>query len=96
MKKLLKIFLMLSLLSIYNQNLFAELPYYLDFKFILNESVAGKKAQNDLKSKLENGLKDMAKKEKNLQSEEKKIIAQKKLISDDEYKKKLQNLERKL
>ena len=87
---------MLSLLSIYNQNLFAELPYYLDFKFILNESVAGKKAQNDLKNKLENGLKDLTKKEKNLQSEEKKIIAQKKLISDDEYKKKVTELRKKV
>ncbi len=96
MKKLPKIFLILSLLTIYNHNLLAELPYYLDFKFILNESVAGKKAQNDLKSKLENGLKDMAKKEKNLQSEEKKIIAQKKLISDDEYKKKVTELRKKV
>ena len=96
MKKLPKIFLILSLLTIYNHNLLAELPYYLDFKFILNESVDGKKAQNDLKSKLENGLKDMAKKEKNLQSEEKKIIAQKKLISDDEYKKKVTELRKKV
>ena len=96
MKKLPKIFLILSILSIYTQNLYAELPYYLDFKFILNESVAGKKAQNDLKNKLENGLKDLTKKEKNLQSEEKKIIAQKKLISDDEYKKKVTELRKKV
>mgnify|MGYP005997786673 CR=1 FL=1 len=75
---------------------FAELPYYLDFKFILTESVAGKKAQNDLKNKLENGLKDLTKKEKNLQSEEKKIIFQKKLISDDEYKKKVTELRKKV
>ena len=96
MKKLPKIFLILSLLTIYSQNLLAELPYYLDFKFILNESIAGKKAQNDLKNKLENGLSDLSKKEKNLQSEEKKIIAQKKLISDDEYKKKVNELRKKV
>ncbi len=96
MKKLPKIFLILSLLTIYSQNLLAELPYYLDFKFILNESIAGKKAQNDLKNKLENGLSDLSKKEKNLQSEEKKIIAQKKLISEDEYKKKVNELRKKV
>ena len=96
MKKLSKIFLILSLLLIYNQKLLAELPYYLDFKFILNESIAGKKAQKDLKDKLENGLNNISKKEKNLQSEEKKIIAQKKLISDEEYKKKVTELRKKV
>lgn len=96
MKKLSKIFLILSFLTLYNQNLPAELPFYLDFKFILNESVAGKKAQKDLKNKLENGLSEISKKEKNLQSEEKKIIAQKKLISEDEYKKKVVELRKKV
>ena len=37
----------------------AEVPYYLDFKLILNESVAGKKAQTSLKKKLENGFKSI-------------------------------------
>ena len=92
MKKLQKILFILSLTSIISQNLSAELPFYLDFKFILNESVAGKKAQKDLKSKLENGLNNLSKKEKNLQADEKKIIAQKKLISDEEYKKKVNEL----
>ena len=58
--------------SIYNNNLHAELPFYLDFKFILNESIAGKKAQKDLKNKLESGLSNLNKSEKNIQSEEKK------------------------
>jgi len=96
MKKFSKIFLILSILTIYNQNLLAELPFYLDFKLILNESIAGKKAQQDLKNKLENGLKDISRKEKNLQSEEKKIIAQKKLISEEEYKKKVTELRKKV
>tara|TARA_B100000902_G_C27139825_1_gene828008 strand:- start:396 stop:920 length:525 start_codon:yes stop_codon:yes gene_type:complete len=96
MKKLSKIFLILSFLTLYNQNLSAELPFYLDFKFILNESIAGKKAQKDLKNKLENGLSEISKKEKNLQSDEKKIIAQKKLISEDEYKKKVVELRKKV
>ena len=90
------VFLILSFLTLYNQNLSAELPFYLDFKFILNESIAGKKAQKDLKNKLENGLSEISKKEKNLQSEEKKIIAQKKLISEDEYKKKVVELRKKV
>ena len=39
--------------------LIAEIPYYVDFKLILNESEAGKKAQNFLKQKLENGIKEI-------------------------------------
>ena len=39
-----------------NFSLNAEVPHYLDFKLILNESDAGKKAQNFLKKKLESGI----------------------------------------
>ena len=41
----------------------AETPYYLDFKFILNQSDAGKKTQDFLK-KLDNGFKGINKKKK--------------------------------
>ena len=76
----------------YQNYLNAEIPYYVDFKLILNESEAGKKAQNFLKQKLENGIKEIKNKEKKLQDEEKKIIQQKKVISSEEYKKKVTNL----
>ena len=36
---------------------YADSPYYLDFKYILNESTAGKKAQTSLKNKLDKGVK---------------------------------------
>ena len=96
MKQFKKILIILFLLTAYNQHLSAELPFYLDFKLILYESTAGKKAHNYLKSKLENGLSQLNKTEKNLQSEEKKIIEQKKLISEDEYKKKVTDLRKKV
>ena len=63
-------------------------PHYLDFKYILNESVAGKKAQKELKSKLDNGIKSMQQREKKIQEEEKKIIQQKKVIQQKNIKKK--------
>ena len=77
-------------------NLNAETPHFVDFKYILNESTAGKKAQNALKSKLNNGLKNLEEKEKKIQDEERKIIQQKKLISPDEYKKKVSDLRKKV
>ena len=75
-----------------NQNLYAETPYFLDFKFILNESVAGKKAQSFLKNKLEKGAKNIQNKQKKLQEEENKLIQKKKIISAEEYKKKVTDL----
>ena len=75
---------------------FAELPHFLDFKYILNESTAGKKAQDELKKKLSDGLKSIKQREKSIQDEEKKIIQQKKLVSSDEYKKKVTDLRTKV
>ena len=77
---------------IFQTNLSAEVPYYLDFKYILNQSDAGKKAQTYLKNKLDNGIKALQKKEKAIQEEERKIIQQKKVISAEEYKKKVTEL----
>ena len=54
-------------------NLSADVPYFLDFKYILNESDAGKKAQDYLKNKLNKGIKNIQDKEKKIQEEEKKI-----------------------
>ena len=66
--------------------LLAEIRY-VDFKYVLNESKAGKEAQTYLKKRLDNGVKNLKNKEKAIQDEEKDIIKQKKLISAEEYKK---------
>ena len=81
---------------IFQTNLSADVPYYLDFKYILNQSDAGKKAQTYLKNKLDNGVKALKKKEKTIQEEETKIIKQKKVISAEEYKKKVTDLRKKV
>ena len=70
----------------------AETPYFLNFKLILNESEAGKKAQNFLKKKLDNGIKNLNTKEKEIQQEEKTIIEQKKIISQEDNKKKVKGI----
>jgi Skp family chaperone for outer membrane proteins len=96
MNHLRKIIILLFIFSSATQVLFAELPYYLDFKYILNNSDAGKKAQSQLKSKLDSGLKSLSAREKTIQSDEKKIIEQKKIISAEEYKKKVTGLRKKV
>ena len=69
---------------------------YLDFKYVLNESVAGKKAQDYLKNKLDKGIKQLKTKEAAIQEEEKKIIQQKKVLSPEEYKKQITSLRSKV
>ena len=96
MKNLKNFLTLLLILFIFSNNLRAELPYFLDFKLILNQSEAGKKAQLALKSKLEKGIKSLNDRQKNIQEEEKKIIEQKKIIAPEEYKKQVNALRTKV
>tara|TARA_B100001564_G_C20436229_1_gene576904 strand:+ start:54 stop:569 length:516 start_codon:yes stop_codon:yes gene_type:complete len=91
-----KIIFSILFIILCNTSVLANLPHYLDFKFILNESDAGKKAQTFLKKKLDNGFKSIKNKENKILEEEKKIIQQKKIISSDEYKKKVSELRKKV
>ena len=92
MKFYLKKILILIFIIFTISKVHAETPYFIDFKYVLNESSAGKKAQNELKSLLDTGIQNIKKKEKNLQEEEKKIISQKKVLKPEEYKKKVSEL----
>jgi Outer membrane protein len=95
MKSIKIIITSLVLLFIFQAQLFAEIRY-VDFKYVLNESKAGKEAQIYLKKKLDNGIKDLKAREKSIQEEEKKIIQQKKVISAEEYKKQVKALREKV
>ena len=96
MKIIKKIFFIVSAIFLIETNLIAQTPYYIDFQKILNESVAGKKAQNELKSRLDQTIKKLNKTQKTLRDQEKQIIQQKKLISPEEYKKKVDDLRKKV
>ena len=77
MKSIIRLFAILFLFLNTPQILLADVPYFLDFKYILNNSDAGKKAQDQLKKKLENGIKSINNKQKKFKKK-KKIIEQKK------------------
>ena len=93
---MIKKFLFVIFISLTINPLNADVPYYLDFKYILNNSLAGKKAQETLRNTLDKGIKQIQQKEKLLLEEEKKIIQQKKVIKPDEYKKKVEELRKKV
>ena len=69
--------------------------YFVDIKKILNTSKAGKKAQDFLKNKFENENKKFEKEGIALKKEETDLIAKKKLVSKEEYKKSLTTLRNK-
>ena len=94
--KIFKNIIVLVLVTFFHQNLIAEVPRYIDFKLILNQSDAGKKAQAYLKNKLEKGIKELNNSEKSLREEEKNLIKQKKVISSEEYRNKLDALRKKV
>ncbi|MFL2852871.1 MAG: OmpH family outer membrane protein [Candidatus Pelagibacter sp.] len=96
MNMLKKILYFFIIFIFFQTTLRADNAFYLDFKYILNESNAGKKAQVFLKDRLSNGIKKLQETEKKIQAEEKEIIKQKKIISADEYKKKVTSLRNKV
>ncbi len=95
MKFIYNLLIIFTVSFFYSQTLKAE-TYFLDFKFILDQSSAGKKANQILKSELEKGIKSLKDRENKLQKEEKEIIQQKKVLSAEEYKKKINSLRSKV
>ena len=90
-----KIYILFTAIFLINFNsVKADSPHFIDFKYILNESDAGKKAQNFLKKKLSDGLANLKKKEAEILKEEKKLLNKKKLFLQRNIKKKLLNYER--
>ncbi len=87
MKYIYNFVLILFVVVLYQQPLRSE-TYFLDFKYILDQSNAGKKVNKILKEELDQGVKKLKNSEVKLQKEEKDIIQQKKLLSPEDYKKK--------
>ena len=88
------IFFVLLILNFYNLS-FAEETYFIDMQKLLNQSKAGKEAQDFLKNKIITGDKKIKKEGELLKKEEIDLIAKKKTLSADEYKKKLNQLREK-
>ena len=87
-----KIFILTIFIFSYHNLSSAKEIYFVDLKKILNESKAGKKAQNFLKKKFESENKKFEKEGAAIKKEESDLIAKKKIISPEEYKKNLNTL----
>ena len=88
------IFFVFLILNFYNLSFAGEI-YFIDMQKLLNQSKAGKEAQDFLKNKIITGDKKIKEEGELLKKEEIDLIAKKKNLSADEYKKKLNQLREK-
>ena len=93
MKKILLIvlFLILSTSSFANTKI-----VYIDINQILNDSHVGKKTINELEIELKKKNEMFKKIEEELKAEESSIVAKKNILSEEDYKKKIINLRKKI
>ena len=90
------IILFLILFIPLEKKLLANDIYFVDYSKVMNESVAGKKAQTYLKKLLTDSNKKFNETAKKLKEEENKIISQKNALSKEEYRKKADALRKKV
>ena len=97
MKTYLKqVLIILFVILLNNSKAISNEIYFIDFSKVMNESVAGKKAQDQLKNLFKNSNKKINETGKKLKEEETKLISQKTVLSKDEYKKKADALRKKV
>ena len=97
MKTYLKqILIILFVILFSNSKAISNEIYFIDFGKVMNESIAGKKAQDQLKSLFKNSNKKVNDTGKKLKEEETKLISQKTVLSKDDYKKKADALRKKV
>ena len=90
MKK--KIIYILLFFSISVTSYSSEKIVYLDVEKIMQESIAGKAIIVKIKKKRETSISKFKKKEKEIVEKEKKLISQKNVLNEEEFKKKIQDL----
>ena len=96
MKYLVKFFVVTFLLLIYTHVLAEQKVAYLDMKFILNNSKAGKGAQDFLQKSFKENQKKFVDEENALKKEENDLLTQKTILTKGEYQKKSDNLRKKV
>lgn len=90
-----KIFILLIILSFFTTNISAE-TYFINFAKVLNQSKAGKQAQDLLKKKVIDSTEKFNKDEEKIRIEERELIAKKKILTKEEYNKAIEVLRKKV
>ena len=94
--KFIKIFIFI-ILFLFQNNVFAqEKIAYIDIDKLLNDSIAGKLITKKIENKYKTDLEIFKNTESQLAKEEKEILAQKNILSSDEFNKKVSNFKNKV
>ena len=93
MKKFLIYFLFLFS---FNEFVLADNTYFIDFTRVLNQSKAGANAQKELRNKFDSQSKKFSAEEENLRKQESELISQKKVLSNEDYQTKVDELRKKV
>ena len=96
MKYLVKFFVVAFLFLIYTHASAEQKIAYLDMKFVLNNSKAGKGAQDFLQKSFKENQKIFMDKENALKKKESDLIVQKTILTKEEYQKKTNDLRKKV
>ena len=96
MKHFVKFFVVTFFLFICTQAIAEENIVYIDMKHILNNSKAGKGAQDFLQKTFKEKQKKYANMEKALKKEEEGLLSQKTVLSKEDFTKKMNNLRKKV
>lgn len=87
-----KIILLTSFILFLSTNVFANTTYFVDFSYVLNQSKAGKEAQEIMKKRIKNSNEKFSKLEKKILDDEKDLISKKNVLKNEEYQKKIKAL----
>ena len=96
MKYLVKFFVITFLLLISTYSFAEQKIAYIDMKYVLNSSKAGKGAQDFLQKQVKKDQKEFLNIEKDLKQKEKDLLSKKSTITKEEYKKKSDELRKKV
>ena len=96
MKYLVKFFVVTFLIIICTYASAEQKLAYLDLKFVLNNSKAGKEAQDYLQGFLKQSQKEFIDREKELKKQEKDLLINKDKMTKEEYQKKTDELRKKV
>ena len=94
--KNIKILIVSIILSFFVTNINADTTYFINFSKVLNQSNAGKQAQELLKKKVIDSTEKFNKDEKKIRTEERELIAKKKILTKEEYNKAIEVLRKKV
>ena len=92
MKYILKLFIVLFFVTVSNQSYAEQKIVTLDLTFLLNESKAGKGAQDFLKKTYDSNAKKFTDIEKKLKKKEKDLLSKKDTLSKEDYSKEMNEL----